>query len=242
MTNSQSKLGGELDSLADVCTFGIAPAVILGSLWIRVMPDTAQWWSFAMVAGVIYACCAALRLAIYNLHISEEATGHFNGLPSPGAAGAVVGAALFLSQDYMKELWNSLYSLVAANVNGVSPTVAADYKTAGLYVFSVYVIILGLMMVSSFRFAHAANIWLGKTKKIYTLLFFVIVFALLSLERTRNIVLFLGFNAYIVVCMFVNVRNRLKHREAEIDRDMEDALNPEGESVDGMEEVEEAKK
>lgn len=230
MTNSQSKLGGELDSLADVCTFGIAPAVILGSLWIRVMPSNAEWWSFAMVVGVIYACCAALRLAIYNLHISDEATGHFSGLPSPGAAGAVVGAALFFSQDYIKELWYSTYDSASENfLNAV--TAGRDGRVVGVYAFSLYVMVIGLMMVSNFRFAHAANIWLGKTKKVYTLIFFIIVIALLSLERTRPIVLFLGFNAYILICLFVNIRNRLRHREEDIDRDMEEALNPEGEEV-----------
>lgn len=234
MTNSQSKLGGELDSLADVCSFGIAPAVILGSLWIRVMPINAEWWSFAMVAGVIYACCAAIRLAVYNLHISDEATGHFSGLPSPGAAGAVVGAALFFSQDYIKQFWCSTYGSASENfLNGVMA--GRDSRVIAVYAFSLYVAVIGLMMVSNFRFAHAANIWLGKTKKVYTLVFFVIVFALLSLERTRPVVLFLGFNAYILVCLFVNIRNRLRHREEDIDHDMEEALNPEGESKEDVE-------
>ena len=96
-----------------------------------------------------------------------------------------------------------------------------DSRVIAVYAFSLYVAVIGLMMVSNFRFAHAANIWLGKTKKVYTLVFFVIVFALLSLERTRPVVLFLGFNAYILVCLFVNIRNRLRHREEDIDHDME---------------------
>ena len=234
MTNSQSKLGGELDSLADVCTFGIAPAVILGSLWLRVMPSNAEWWSFAMVAGVIYACCAALRLAIYNLHISDEATGHFSGLPSPGAAGAVIGATLFFSQDYIRKIWYSLYNSTIDTTLGFITT-GRDGRVVGIYIFSLYFMIIGLMMVSNFRFAHVANIWLGKTKKVYTLIFFLIIIALLSLEKTRPVVLFLGFNAYIMVCLFVNIRNRLRHREADIDHDMEEVLNPEGESKEEAE-------
>lgn len=234
MTNSQCEFGGQLDSFADACTFGIAPATILAALWVRVMPENAEWWSLALAAGLIYACCAVLRLAIYNLHISEEAKHHFSGLPSPGAAGAIIGAVLFFTQPALINAWNWLYSsTVQSTLTKISTTAAGkDYRVIAIYLFSVYVIIIGLLMVSHFRFAHAANIWLGKTKKLYSLLVIFLVITLLSVEATRSFALFLGFNAYVAICLFVNIRNRMKHREADIDRDIEEVLNIENREVD----------
>lgn len=224
MTNSQSAFGGELDSLADVVTFGVAPSIILGTLWIRVMPDTAEWWSFALIAGVIYAACGALRLAMYNLTISGAPKDYFSGLPSPAAAGAVVSAVLFLNQDYTIDIWNSIYSGVISEV--VTTTKSAP--VVAMYAFSVYVMLIGLMMVSPFRFAHAANIWFGKDKKFYTLVAVLMIIAALILYT--KVMLFVGFNAFIILCVFFNIRGRIKNnKESEIDKEMEEAIGFEGE-------------
>ena len=79
MTHSESQFGAELDSLADVCTFGIAPAIILSTVWINTMKVGDKLWSIALLAGIIYAVCAVLRLAIYNLSASHEAKNYFSG-------------------------------------------------------------------------------------------------------------------------------------------------------------------
>ncbi|GHV20993.1 hypothetical protein AGMMS49959_09370 [Planctomycetales bacterium] len=223
LTHSQSQLGGELDSLADMCTFGIAPSVILATLWMRAMPDTAEWWSFSLIAAIIYSSCAMLRLAIYNLSISESAKGHFSGLPSPAAAGCIVGTSLFFTQDYVANLWNKFYDAVLSrwitDFGG-----CADQRIVAVYIFSVYIIIVGLLMVSHFRFAHVANLWLGKTKKIYLMIAVIAGILLLSMERTRNPMIFIGFNGYVSICLFVNIRNRWRHQESKIDQDITQIL------------------
>ncbi len=233
MTNSQCQFGGELDSMADVCTFGMAPAIILATFWIRVMPDNAQWWSFALVAGVIYAACAALRLAMYNLTISEKAKDYFSGLPSPAAAGAVVSAALLFSQDNFISMWQSVFDSTLAHTF----LVEKGYKITGIYIFSVYVMIVGLLMVSPFRFVHLANLWFGKGKKFTTLVFAIMIIMLMIL--VTKYVLFIGFNAFIVICLFINIRNRIRNKEADIQKDMEDMLSMDSEESDSVEAVEE---
>ncbi len=108
LTRSASTLGGHLDSLADAITFGVAPAfltlqvvgqdpaaVIIGPEADDVLGKVV--WAVA----VVYLCCAALRLARFNVEAGPggvERSGTFRGLPSPGAAGAVASMIL-LHQD-----------------------------------------------------------------------------------------------------------------------------------------------
>ena len=90
LTNSQSAFGAELDSLADVVSFGVAPA-ILAFTW-GLWPLGRLGWT----AGFVYVTAAALRLARFN--IQSSGTGdkrYFAGLPSPAAA-SVTASTVFL--------------------------------------------------------------------------------------------------------------------------------------------------
>ncbi|UCG16632.1 MAG: CDP-alcohol phosphatidyltransferase family protein [Phycisphaerales bacterium] len=94
-----SNFGGQLDSLADMATFGIAPAVLMITLLTRLpetdlvgLPSRAVWG-----VAAIYACCAAMRLARFNVEHSGSGSGahaSFHGLPSPGAAFAVASLVI----------------------------------------------------------------------------------------------------------------------------------------------------
>src|SRR5437762_439008 len=86
MTKTQSEFGVELDSLADVITFGVAPAILV-----------YKWALFGlgtmgMVICAIYAACGAIRLARFNVLAHSEAgvQRFFVGLPIPLAAGTLV--------------------------------------------------------------------------------------------------------------------------------------------------------
>src|SRR5690606_9692767 len=101
LTRTVSDLGGELDSLADIVTFGVAPAYMTLRLVSNYysMDGTAAVISpahddaFARVFWVIaaiYVSCTALRLARFNVETASGALDthlFFRGLPSPGAAG-----------------------------------------------------------------------------------------------------------------------------------------------------------
>jgi CDP-diacylglycerol--serine O-phosphatidyltransferase len=83
LTNSQSAFGAELDSLADVVSFGLAPA-ILAFTW-GLWPLGRVGWA----AGFIYVTAAALRLARFNIQSSSGDKKYFAGMPSPAAAGVI---------------------------------------------------------------------------------------------------------------------------------------------------------
>ena len=100
LTGTESDFGVQLDSLADVITFGAAPAILIYR-W-ALAPSAAgaglpQPWG-VVVAG-IYASCGALRLARFNVMASRSVAGsgpsnYFTGLPIPLAAGMIVAVVL----------------------------------------------------------------------------------------------------------------------------------------------------
>ena len=84
-TNSQSAFGEQLDSLADMVSFGVAPALIAYK-W--------QLWQFGKLGysvAFVYCACAALRLALFNASIGKTDKRWFIGIPSPTAAALIVG-------------------------------------------------------------------------------------------------------------------------------------------------------
>jgi CDP-diacylglycerol--serine O-phosphatidyltransferase len=85
MTNTQSAFGAEYDSLADMVSFGLAPALVVYQ-WTLLGMGKVGW----MVAFV-YAACGALRLARFNTQIGVSDKRYFQGLPSPAAAACIAG-------------------------------------------------------------------------------------------------------------------------------------------------------
>ena len=85
MTNTQSAFGAEYDSLADMVSFGIAPALIVFT-WSLEPLGKIGW-----IAAFVYAVGAALRLARFNTMLGIEEKRYFTGLPSPAAAAILAG-------------------------------------------------------------------------------------------------------------------------------------------------------
>jgi len=85
MTNTQSEFGAEYDSLADMVSFGVAPALVAFS-WSLQTLGQAGW-----VAAFIYVAGAALRLARFNTQLETADKNYFTGLASPSAAAIVAG-------------------------------------------------------------------------------------------------------------------------------------------------------
>jgi len=125
LTKTQSDFGVELDSLADVCSFGVAPALLVYR-W--ALEPLGFWGLFAAFA---FAACGALRLARFNVLAHRNHAGgsrYFVGLPIPLAAGMII-------------------SLVIAHhlVHGDAPMEAHGAIAA-------VVLALALLMVSSVRY------------------------------------------------------------------------------------------
>jgi CDP-diacylglycerol--serine O-phosphatidyltransferase len=128
LSKTSSDFGGQLDSLCDAISFGVAPAFLLLLLGREWGEHPVIQKAIAVVA-VLYMTCAILRLARFNVENSPDPAAHkrFKGLPSPAAAGCIASLCLlrgglgaemsFLDADRVRALvtaWAPLGGLVAA--------------------------------------------------------------------------------------------------------------------------------
>jgi len=88
-TNTCSEFGGQFDSMADVISFGVAPA------WLVYVYCLGSLWPVGMAAAVWYITCTAFRLARFNANVENKA-GAFNGLPSPIAASTAASFVIMM--------------------------------------------------------------------------------------------------------------------------------------------------
>ncbi|RSZ57834.1 CDP-diacylglycerol--serine O-phosphatidyltransferase [Massilia atriviolacea] len=91
LTNTQSEFGAQYDSLADMVSFGAAPALVIYEWSLRGLGK------FGWLAAFVYCAGAALRLARFNTNIEVVDKRFFQGLPSPAAAAMVAGFVLMMS-------------------------------------------------------------------------------------------------------------------------------------------------
>jgi CDP-diacylglycerol--serine O-phosphatidyltransferase len=90
MTNTQSEFGVQYDSLADLVSFGMAPALVMYHWSLSAMKlDGAAFGKVGWLIAFLYAACAALRLARFNSQVAQVDKRWFIGLASPAAAGLV---------------------------------------------------------------------------------------------------------------------------------------------------------
>jgi len=100
LTHTQSDFGVQYDSLADLISFGLAPA-LLTYLWTlpALAPLGPFWGKLCWLVAFVYAACAALRLARFNTQAGVADKRYFQGLASPAAAGLTV-SLIWVSEDY----------------------------------------------------------------------------------------------------------------------------------------------
>jgi CDP-diacylglycerol---serine O-phosphatidyltransferase len=146
--------GGQLDSLADVVSFGMAPAFVALLLFKAEGPSIPFKLSRLVWAiGAVYFACAAIRLARFNVSNKHGEQHHFSflGLPSPGAAGAVIGLIL-MQQDLLED----------------DP--GGRLQFACVILLPLVVLVTGLLMVSNFRYPHLINRYLRGRRSIARLM------------------------------------------------------------------------
>jgi len=85
MTHTESDFGAEYDSMADMVSFGIAPALIIHQ-W-----ALTSWGKIGWLGAFVFAACAALRLARFNTQVASADKRYFQGLASPAAAALIAG-------------------------------------------------------------------------------------------------------------------------------------------------------
>jgi len=129
MTNTQSEFGAEYDSLADMVSFGMAPALVVFQWTLQGMGKIG--W----LAAFIYVAAAALRLARFNTQVAVADKRYFQGLASPAAA-AVIAGAVWVGDGYQLSGvvlgWGAATLTILAGVLMVSNIRYYSFKTLDL--------------------------------------------------------------------------------------------------------------
>jgi CDP-diacylglycerol---serine O-phosphatidyltransferase len=99
LTHSASKFGEEYDSLADLVSFGVAPAVLAYS-W-----GLADFHRLGWMASFLFVVCGSMRLARFNIQTHVVDKRYFVGLPIPMAAGTIAGIVLATPERLVSRLW-----------------------------------------------------------------------------------------------------------------------------------------
>lgn len=94
LTNTQSEFGAQYDSMADMISFGVAPALLM-YFWLLSDLGKIGW-----LAAFVYVAAGALRLARFNTQTGIEDKRYFQGLPSPAAAALIAGLVWTFDADY----------------------------------------------------------------------------------------------------------------------------------------------
>ncbi len=202
LTHTQSAFGAELDSLSDMVSFGVAPALVV---YVWALQDfagmrTVEWlgpWlttKLGWIAAFIYCACAALRLARFNTMLDVADKRFFQGLPSPAAACLVAGLVWALNE----------YQIRGQDVK---------WLAWGLTAFA------GLTMVSNFKFYSGKDINLRASVSfsVVVAIAFGIMF-LFMFSSTLPEMLFLVFVCYgvsgYVIWGYEEIRRRTVDRAA----------------------------
>jgi len=100
LTNTQSEFGVQYDSLSDLISFGLAPALLAFNWSLSSMRDISPLaGKLGWLAAFLFAACAALRLARFNTQASSADKTYFQGLASPAAAGTLVATVWFFTDQ-----------------------------------------------------------------------------------------------------------------------------------------------
>ena len=136
LTKSVSDFGKELDSLADMVSFGVAPAVLIYDAYLLESAEASSLGApMGSMVAIIFVICAALRLARYNIYQADRQDA-FIGLPSPAAAGTIASFTLFVQYfDFRVAYW-VLGPLTVALALLMVSTVRYPKKTMRVFVLA----------------------------------------------------------------------------------------------------------
>ena len=152
MTGTTSEFGLQFDSLADVISFGIAPAVLTFSWGLTSLGR----WGWA--AGFIYVTAAAMRLARFNIQSGSVDKKYFVGMPSPAAA-TVPASTIFAYPAGFQHPVGAIPVLALVLVPGflmVSTIKFRSFKTFDLQTRRSYTVLIAVALLLAFVFAHPA--------------------------------------------------------------------------------------
>ena len=183
MTGTQSAFGEQMDSLADMVSFGAAPALLAYEWALRPL---GRW---GWMAAFVYCACAALRLARFNVNTAVVDKRYFQGLPSPAAAALVAGfiwltSAMLVSHREVP-IFRAVISLLSSD-----PIGRADL---GWITFAV-TLLAGLTMVTNLPYYSFKDFGGRRSVPFVVLVLIALLFAVISIEpATMLFILFVGY-------------------------------------------------
>jgi CDP-diacylglycerol---serine O-phosphatidyltransferase len=197
MTSTESEFGKQYDSLADMVSFGLAPALVFYLWGAKHLAELGWLWGkLGWLVAFFFAVAAALRLARYNSRVSSADKRYFEGLPSPSAAALVAGL-----------VWVS----TVLEASGVFAMFAGLAVTA----------MAGALMVSRLAYYSGKDVNLGERIPFGYVLLIPAVFILISLNPPT--VLFVLFFGYALSAPAVAIWRLVRRRKRRLAQDDEPA-------------------
>ena len=200
MTRLTSDFGGQLDSMCDIISFGVAPAMIMLRTTVLTVHETLSVEVHRTFERAIWCCaatyvaCAVVRLARFNVENEPDESAHmdFKGLPSPGAAGGLLSLILLFEHFRNKSDGGWLAdSLLKAD------WFAGQWLLATICILlPVITVTLGLLMVSRFPYVHLVNQYVrgkkpvGYLVKMIMIVLAVVIIPLVALTIATQIFVF----------------------------------------------------
>ncbi len=182
LTNTQSEFGAQYDSMADMVSFGIAPALLM------------YFWQFAdlgkigWIGAFVYTTASALRLARFNTQIGIEDKRYFQGLPSPAAAALIAGMV------WTKEIIG-----------------ATSYDQYLSFVSWIIMVGAGILMVSNIRYYSFKGINLkGRSSFKLLLLTTLIIIIIILLPSAILFIFFFAYALSGLIMTIIDVRKKRK--------------------------------
>ena len=188
LTRTTSSFGGQLDSLSDAVSFGVAPAFLMMKITdfhLENLRVSSPRFSLLLGRGIFftaifYAMFAIVRLARFNVENEEDESAHMNfaGLPSPGAAGVVASLVVFHQQ-------------ILHSISDQTSRAFGIFEMVTVCAFPVITLLAGILMVTRIRYPHVAN-QLFKGKKTLPVFLTICAVGLFSIWNIQ-LALVIGF-------------------------------------------------
>ncbi|MCA9242309.1 MAG: CDP-alcohol phosphatidyltransferase family protein [Phycisphaerales bacterium] len=168
LTRKTTEFGAQLDSLADVVSFGAAPAMFYLTTLLRIAappdggaPLSRPEWQLGLLAMIVYVSCAAIRLARYNVENVKDESGAraFSGLPTPAAAAALISLLLLHEDLHFTKSYE-------------------HWAVATRWLIGATTIVIGLLMVSRVSYVHVVNAYVRRDRPLTHLILVPILIGL----------------------------------------------------------------
>jgi CDP-diacylglycerol--serine O-phosphatidyltransferase len=226
MARQTSAFGAQLDSMADMVTFGVAPAflakVMIDFHKVGADPLLTIGPRIIYVSAVVYVLCATMRLARFNVEIpgdSAEDHQEFAGLPSPAGAAVIAGLLYFFcALKAPPENQSALIGWIAGH--GVEDWVVRSLP--------ICLVITGLLMVSRFPYPHVMVTLLRGGHSFPFLATLVVLVLGIALEHEFGLVLIVSLYllAGLIIGLYRLVTTGQLHRKMDVEEVNDDEMPP----------------